>query len=614
MIIKIRRHYIALRRAYSSVADGEAVLATTFELAELLECTTRNMVMILKRMERDGWIRWESKRGRGNRSELVFLVPLDYMLLEEAKELVARGDLLAGFDTLQTTDGSAARDTFQDWLAGQFGFRTQVDGKRRTDTLRFPLPGTIDTLDPARIHYFGESHLVHQLFDGLVRMDSRGGAVLPHLAHTWETDESRMTWTFYLRKGIMFHHGREMTATDAAYSIERLRRHAPDGLYSWAYREISLIEAPDDTTIRFKLNTRCELFLPFLATNRASIVPQDIVEAEGERYGNASLGGSIVGTGPFRLASSEQGILTLEANPAYFQGRPFLDQVEVWTMPMPVDQPVQDNRELRQYQVMHNVRMVESDDAQWQQVRQSGTTCKFLTMNELKDGPLADPRIRELLNRAINRTELLRLLSGDVIEEASSFWLRASSPDQGSDRRSASTTTLDEAERTELLTKLEEAFAHFGNDALTLVTIPQYGADASLISELLAGQGIRITIKLLPAEQFKGGGRMEADLLLFAIMLDEYRELRLVDLYTSMLQHMAESDAHDMNIWIHGIMAEVDPSVRARLFIRIEQQLTMRHSLFFLYRKHLKTAFHPSVQGITLESLSWVRFKDLWFR
>ncbi len=612
--MKIRRHYIALRRAYSSIADGEAALTTTFELAERLECTTRNMVMILKRMENEGWIRWESKRGRGNRSELAFLVPLEYMLLEEAKELVARGDLKAGLDTLQTADGAAAKDTFQDWLAGQFGFRSQVEGKRRTDTLRFPLPGTIVTLDPAGIHYFGESHLVHQLFDGLVRMDRLGSAVLPHLAHAWETNESRTAWTFYLRKGVMFHHGREMTAADVAYSVERLRRHAPEGLYSWAYREIEAIETPDDTTIRFKLKARCELFLPFLATNRASVVPQDIGEAEGERFGDASLGGSIIGTGPFRLASSEQGILTLEANPGYFQGRPFLDRVEVWTMPMPAGEPPQDSRELRQYQVMHNVRMVESEGAQWQQVRQSGTTCKFLTVNELKDGPLSDPRIRELLNLAINRGELLRLLSGDVIEEASSFWLRASGMDPLGGRAGSAPLELGAAEREELLARLSAALDRSGSDALTLVTIPQYAADASLIAELLAAQGVRLRIKLLTAEQFKGGGRMEADLLLFAIMLDEYRELRLVDLYTSMLQHMTEADARALNGPLRAIMAEADPAVRARLFIRIEQELALRHSLFFLYRKHLKTAFHPSVQGITLESLSWVRFKDLWFR
>jgi SgrR family transcriptional regulator len=612
--MKIRRHYIALRRAYSSIADGEAALTTTFELAERLACTTRNMVMILKRMESDGWIRWESRRGRGNRSELVFLVPLEHMLLEEAKEHVGRGDLQAGLDTLQGADGLAARETFQDWLASQFGFRSQVDGKRRTDTLRFPLPGKIASLDPANIHYFGESHLVHQLFDGLVRMDSRGNEVLPHLAHAWESDNSRTEWTFYLRKGVMFHHGREMTAADAAYSIERLRRQAPDGLYSWVYRGIQSIETPDDTTIRFQLMKRCELFLPFLATNRASVVPQDVCEAEGERFGVGSLGGSTVGTGPFRLLSSDQRILTLEANPVYFQGRPFLDRVELWTMPIPDGQPHQDSSELRQYQVMHNVRMLENEGSKWQQVRQSGTTCKFLSINELKDGALANPRLRRLLNRAINRGELLRLLSGDVIEEATSFWLRASGGDKEGRQAPSVPEALLEEELEELIAGLNSYYERSGNNALTLLTIPQYAADASLVAELLAAQGIRLDIRLLPAEQFKGGERMEADLLLFAIMLDEYRELRLVDLYTSMLQHMPDRDASIMNDRLRAVMAEADPAARAKLFIRIEQELTGRDSLCFLYRKHLKTAFHPSVQGITLESLSWVRFKDLWFR
>ncbi|MDQ6419706.1 ABC transporter substrate-binding protein [Paenibacillus sp. LHD-117] len=612
--MKIRRHYIALRRAFPFIADGEAAIATTFELAEKLDCTTRNMVMILKRMVDEGWIRWESKRGRGNRSELIFLVPLDFMLLEEAKELVGRGDLQAGLDTLQSTDGAAARETFQDWLTGQFGFRSQVEGKRRTDTLRFPLPGTIASLDPANIHYFGESHLVHQLFDGLVRMDSRGSAVLPHLAHAWETDETRAEWTFYLRKGVLFHHGREMTAADAAYSIERLRLCAPEGLYSWAYRDIASIETPDDTTIRFKLKERNELFLPFLTTNRASIVPQDVCEAEGERFGRAALGGTTIGTGPFLLASSDQGILTLEANPSYFQGRAFLDRVEVWTMPLPVDQPYQDSRELRQYQVMHNVRMVEGEGGQWQQVRQSGTTCKFLTVNELKDGPLADPRLRKLLNLAINRSDLLRLLSGDVIEGASSFWLRASGGEKLEGNGRSPATVLEEHERLELLTKLNPATGRSGGGALTLMTIPQYAADASLVAEVLKSHGIALDIKLLPAEQFKGEMRMEADLLLFAVMLDEYRELRLIDLYTSMLQHMGETEGSALIGLLRAIMAESDPGTRAKLFIRIEQELTRRHSLFFLYRKHLKTAFHPSVRGITLESLSWVRFKDLWFR
>src|SRR5690606_36006793 len=139
---------------------------------------------------------------------------------------------------------------------------------------------------------------------------------------------------------------------------------------------------------------------------------------------------------------------------------------------------------------------------------------------------------------------------GDVIEEASSFWLRASGSDKGDARGSSIPAPLGEEERRELVARLSAALERSGSTALTLMTIPQYGADASLVADILAAQGIPLDIKLLPAEQFKGGERMEADLLLFAIMLDEYRELRLVDLYMSMLQHMAETDAGAMNSWL----------------------------------------------------------------
>src|SRR6185437_4007305 len=96
---------------------------------------------------------------------------------------------------------------FQEWLSGQFGFRSELQGDQRSDVLRFPLTQTVHALDPAAIHYAGESHLVNQLFDGLVRMDSKGEHIVPHLAHAWEVDETRNVWTFYLRKGVRFHHG-----------------------------------------------------------------------------------------------------------------------------------------------------------------------------------------------------------------------------------------------------------------------------------------------------------------------------------------------------------------------------------------------------------------------
>ncbi|MNJ78167.1 hypothetical protein D3C77_758420 [compost metagenome] len=64
---------------------------------------------------------------------------------------------------------------------------------------------------------------------------------------------------------------------------------------------------------------------------------------------------------------------------------------------------------------------------------------------------------------------------------------------------------------------------------------------------------------------------------------------------------------------IRQILAEPETGRRAAIFQKIEAELKDRHSLMLLYRKQLKTAYHPSVRGISLESLGWVRFRDIWF-
>ncbi|MGO4698055.1 ABC transporter substrate-binding protein [Paenibacillus sp. 2TAB26] len=593
--MKIRRHYLALRRSYPSIQENIPFEVTTQELANLLDCTHRNMVLLLKRMQQEEWLVWEPKRGRGNRSALSFLVSKEQVALEEAQEMMQKQDLHSALELLQQIEEAPLlRDQFQEWLSGQFGFHSEVQGKRRTDILRFPLPQTIYSLDPAAIHYTGESHLVNQIFDGLVRIDPRGEQILPQLAHAWEVDESRTRWTFYLRKGVLFHHGRELDSSDVKYSLERLKRLAPQGLYSWAYTNIISMDTPDDTTIRIQLSERNEAFLSFLTTNRASIVPQDACSAAGEQFGSKP-----IGTGPFRFTGNDQGVWILEAFATYFRGRAFLDRVEVWTV---AEEATRENHaELQSFQIMHNARLTDMAAERWQQVRQSGMTCKFITVNEQKHGLLANPAIRAAINLAIERTELLQLLSGDVIEGVNSFWLNQI--DQTQDAAPIDWSVIKQA----------LASSGYQGEPLVLATIPQYAADAEIIQKVYAKSGIPLQINLIPAEQFKGTARMSADLLLFAVMLDEHRELRLIDLYKSMQQH-ALPEVHDMlEHSIQMILGEPDRARREAIFIDIEAQLKARHSLFFLYRKHLKTAFHPSVRGISLESLGWVRFRDIWF-
>jgi SgrR family transcriptional regulator len=592
--MKIRRHYLTLRRSFPHIHEDEPLETTLEELAASLDCTNRNMVLLLKRMQQEHWLTWTPRRGRGNRSILIFTARKDELLLQEAQDLVGKQDLQSALRLIQADDSSSLLlRPFQEWLSGQFGFRSEVRGQRRTDILRFPLLQTIQTLDPASIHYSGESHLVNQVFDGLVRMDAKGEHILPHLAHAWEVDATRTIWTFYLRKGIFFHHGREMLASDVSYSLERLRKHAPRGLYSWAYTGIASMNILDDTTIQIMLHERNEAFLAFLTTNRASIVPQDRCEAEGEQFGRLP-----VGTGPFRVVGEEQGIWILEAYPHYFQGRGFLDRVEVWTLP---ESSHGIPERLQPFQIMHNVRLSDSDSMDWQQVRQSGMTCKFITVNELKVGPATKGDLRNTIRDAIDKAYLLEKLSGDVLEAGDSFWASSEAP----------VRPLNASDLKQIRHQLMSS--GYQDETLRLATIPQYEADAKLIQQVCARVGLVIAIDLIPAEQFKGQARMAADLLLFAVMLDEHRELRLIDLYKSMQQHAAPEVQAMLERKLRLIQIESDNERRRSNFVEIEDQLKQRSSLLFLYRKHLKTAFHPSIRGISLDSLGWVRFRDIWY-
>ncbi|WP_177186437.1 ABC transporter substrate-binding protein [Paenibacillus sp. CF384] len=607
--MKMRQHYIALRGALPQLQEHEPYEVTTLELAAALDCTHRNMVLLLQRMQREGWLSWEPRRGRGNRSVLHFLAKKEELVLQEAQEIAQKQDLQMAISYLQTMDSEGTRglrSQFQDWLSKRFGFHSEVLGERRLDILRFPLPQTIHSLDPAAIHYSGESHLVNQLFDGLVRMSPSGDTILPHLAHTWDIDAARTSWTFYLRKGVLFHHGREMLAADVVFTFERLKALAPRGLYNWVYMGIVSIEMPDERSVRFILEERNEAFLPFLATNRASIVPAPEVPpstkkmtSSPDRFAYAEIGLHPIGTGPFRLVDQEHGVMVLEAFPAYFQGRGFLDRVEVWTQPL--HQELDGQAEQPAFQVMHNVRISETATEQWQQVRQSGTTCKFLTVNELREGPLANAAVREAFDLALNRAEIIERLSGDVIEPADSFWTphSTSSPTI----KSAAADTVEQC-----LMK-----AGYKGEPIILATIPQYEADALIVQQVCALAGITLMIKFIPAEQFKGEERLHADLLLFAIMLDEHRELRLIDLFKNMQLHMRPDMQVILEQQLNELLSESDAKRRSDQFRQIEHQLAAAHSLMFLYRKHLKTAFHPSIRGISLESLGWVHFRDLWF-
>src|SRR5262249_7684340 len=86
---------------------------------------------------------------------------------------------------------------------------------------RRPIGNDPATLDPVLLADVYGRAVAQQIFDGLVSFDQTL-AIAPSLAQVWRASADGLTWTFTLRKGVRFHHGREVTADDVVYSLTRV--------------------------------------------------------------------------------------------------------------------------------------------------------------------------------------------------------------------------------------------------------------------------------------------------------------------------------------------------------------------------------------------------------
>ena len=162
------------------------------------------------------------------------------------------------------------------------------------------------------------------LYDALILTDTEGN-IIPHVAKSWDVPSDGLTYTFYLRPGIKFNDGSELTAEDVKFSMDRMLTIGEGMAYLWR-ENIQETEVVDKYTVVFHMKTT---FGPFLATlPNFFIVNKDIVMANIKKpgmygdmgdYGKGYVSSYDVGSGPYMIKNfSRAEYLLMEKNPNYF--------------------------------------------------------------------------------------------------------------------------------------------------------------------------------------------------------------------------------------------------------------------------------------------------------
>ncbi len=225
---------------------------------------------------------------------------------------VARREVLKG--SLALAGLSALSALIEPWALAA--------GPKAGGTLNFGVDQAPVGLDPNLVTSFSSFWPISAVYEPLVSLDANLRPT-PGLAQSWETPNKK-TYIFHLQPGVSFHDGEPLRASDVVFTLNRIlnpKSTSPARTYISA---IDTIEAVDNSTVKVTLKFPYAPLLVNLANFNTSIVSERAVAQSG-----GNLQRTMIGTGPFKLVSYQEGnSLQLAKNSAYrLSGRPYLDGV-----------------------------------------------------------------------------------------------------------------------------------------------------------------------------------------------------------------------------------------------------------------------------------------------
>ena len=216
------------------------------------------------------------------------------------------------------------------------------DRAPKANVFRYPLTSDPTTLDPGKLEDGTTIDLLQQVYEGLVKWDDKNQLV-PNIAEKWDISPNGKTYTFHLKHGVKFHHGREVVAADFKYSMERACDPALNSPITGylqdivgvkarladkanGVKDIAGIKAVDPYTLEITIDAFKPYWLGNMTYPCSYVLCKEAIEKNSGKIDETN----VVGTGPFMLepgAYKRNYQVKIVANPDYHAGKPILEAI-----------------------------------------------------------------------------------------------------------------------------------------------------------------------------------------------------------------------------------------------------------------------------------------------
>jgi peptide/nickel transport system substrate-binding protein len=337
-------------------------------------------------------------------------------------------------------------------------------------------------------HYWSPNGGLHVwlAYDTLARYDENLKPQ-PQLAESWEVSNDAKQITVNLRKGVTFHTGREFTADDVVWNLQRaLDPKLTVGILGGFFGADPKFEAKDKNTV--VMTTSQPWPTVFDMFHVVNMLDKENTTSTDNKQTKA------VGTGPFVFEEWKQGeSARFTKNKNYWQtGKPYLDEIIV-NVRKDAQSMVAD-LESGAADLVYNVTLQDfqrlKGDSKYNAQLLSPAAGMYQMQPNVKHKPLDDKRVRQALNYAIDRKRITETVLLGVVGTRSLPW-PANSPAYEEAKNNFYTFDLEKSKS--LLS--QAGVSNLQLDFIYAPTLPEYGTIAEIYQSDLAKIGVTLTVK-----------------------------------------------------------------------------------------------------------------------